>query len=103
MQGYATWIQRRGVSPIVAFRRLFEVEIEELYRVGPTDFEPLLIADDSARVIPGRGVFHLFERIIRREIDFVLVEHVERAAECRIVEIAARGDMEVISEVIAQR
>src|SRR6185437_7240664 len=83
--------------------RLFEIEIEELDRVGAADLAALLIADDAARVVPGGGIFHLLERIIRREVHLVLIEHVERAAECRIVEISACGDMEMIAEIVAQR
>src|SRR6185437_12335155 len=88
----------RGRGPA----RLFQVELEELYRVGTADLAPLLIADDPARVVPGCGIFHLLERIIRREIHLVFIEHVERAAQCRIVEIAARGDVEVIAEVVPE-
>src|SRR4051812_32548984 len=82
--------------------RLFQIEIEELYGVGTADLAPLLLAHDPARVVPGCGVFRLLERIVRRKIDLVLIEHIERAAECRVVEIPARGDVEVIAEVVPE-
>src|SRR5512146_2982788 len=86
----------RGTAP------LCQVEIEELDRVGATDLAPLLLADDPTGVVPGGGVFHLLERIICRKVDLVFTEHIERAAECRVVEIPARGDVEVIAEVVPE-
>src|SRR6185437_932228 len=97
---------QRRVMPLDRSRgtaRLFQIEIEELYRVGAADLAPLLIADDPAGIVPGGGIFHFLERIVCRKVDLVLIEHIERAAECRIVEIAARGDMEVIAEVVPER
>src|SRR5262245_17523941 len=80
---------RCAVSPRVAVWVSFEIELEQPDGVRAADLHPVLLGDRGSRVIPVRRVLHGLERVVHGEIDFLRAEHLERALEGGVVEVAA--------------
>src|SRR5690606_14640097 len=81
---------------------LLFVQLEQADGVVTPDLAPLRVIDDLGVVVPVGRVLHVLEGVVGAEVDLVVVEHVERAAEGRVVEVATRGDMKVLPEIVTE-
>src|ERR1700689_2344481 len=76
-------------------------EPEQPPRILPADLRPVILAD-RAGIEPDRGVVDVLERPVGREHDAVSADFEHGVVERRRVEIARRGDVEILAEIFAQ-
>src|SRR5665213_206942 len=84
------------------YNSFLDIKLEEPDRIGASDQEPCVLVNHSSGIEPLDGILHGFVWIVGAEIHSIPTHHFEGAAKSRVVEVAARGDVEMFAEILAQ-